>query len=116
MAAESPRNRVPFETSRPWVIGAVLLCAVGTLGAVANSARPRGDVGRAAGFADVLRINPGVVQTEQAAVVSVVTVSGLAALWWSMRRSWPWLLVAGVALTIPTEFMYVVARRFIGYL
>lgn len=111
MAAESPRNRVPFETSRPWVIGAVLLCAVGTLGAVANSARPRGDVGRAAGFADVLRINPGVVRTEQAAVVAVVTVAGLAALWWSLRRSWPWLLVAGVALTIPTEFVYVVARQ-----
>ncbi|MFB4306457.1 hypothetical protein [Actinomadura sp. GTD37] len=111
MAAEAPRNRMPFETSRPWVIGAVLLCVVGTLGAVANSARPRGDVGRAAGFADVLRINPGVVQTEQAAVVAGVTAAGFVALWWSLRRSWPWLLVAGVALTLPTEFVYAVDRN-----
>ncbi|QKW38616.1 hypothetical protein HUT06_35180 [Actinomadura sp. NAK00032] len=111
MATAALRDRIPFETSRPWVIGAVLLCAVGTLGAVANSARPRGDVGRAAGFADVLRINPGVVSAEQAAVVAVVTVAGFAAMWWSLRRSWPWLLVAGVVLTLPTEFVYVVARN-----
>ncbi|MFG2016337.1 hypothetical protein [Actinomadura geliboluensis] len=111
MATAALRDRIPFETSRPWVIGAVLLCAIGTLGAVANSARPRGHVGRAAGFADVLRINPGVVQAEQAAVVAVVTVAGLAAMWWSLRRSWPWLLVAGVVLMLPTEFVYVVARN-----
>lgn len=111
MAIESLRNRIPFETSRPWVVGAVLLCAVGTLGAVANSARPRGDVGRAAGFADVLRINPGVVSPGQAAVVAVVMAAGFAALWWSLRRSWPWLLVVGVALTLPTEFMNVVAHN-----
>ncbi|MFA1540122.1 hypothetical protein [Actinomadura monticuli] len=111
MATESLRGRNPVESSRPWVIGAVLLCAVGTLGAVANSARPRGSVGRAAGFADVLRVNPGVVQTEQAAVVAVVTVAGFAALWWSLRRSWPWLLVAGVTLTLPTELANVVTRN-----
>ncbi|TDC12686.1 hypothetical protein [Actinomadura bangladeshensis] len=93
------------------MIGAVLLCAVGTLGAVANSARPRGDVGRAAGFADVLRINPGVVSVGQTAVVAVVMAAGFAALWWSLRRSWPWLLVAGVALTLPTEFVNVVAHN-----
>ncbi|MEU8343469.1 hypothetical protein AB0C74_17365 [Spirillospora sp. NPDC048832] len=110
MATAALRERIPFETSRPWVIGAVLLCAVGTLGAVANSAHPRGDVGRAAGFADVLRINPGVVSIEQTAVVAGVTVAGFAAMWWSLRRSWPWLLVAGVVLTIPTEFLYLVAR------
>ncbi|TDC44869.1 hypothetical protein E1281_32300 [Actinomadura sp. KC345] len=46
----------------------------------------------------------------QAAVVAGVTAAGFAALWWSMRRSWPWLLVAGVALTLPTEVVYVVAR------
>ncbi|MFA1550694.1 hypothetical protein [Actinomadura chokoriensis] len=100
-----------LNTGGPWVIGAVLLCAVGTLGAVANSARPRGGVGRAAGFADVLRINPGVVSAGQAAVIAVVTAAGFAAMLWSLRWSWPWLLVAGVALTIPTEFVYVVARN-----
>ncbi|MEU8804640.1 hypothetical protein [Spirillospora sp. NPDC048819] len=111
METTASRTNKEFEPSRPWVIGAVLLCAVGTLGAVANSARPRGDVGRAAGFADVLRINPGVVSSGQAVVVAVVTGAGLVALWWSVRRSWPWLLVVGVALAIPTEFVYVVARN-----
>lgn len=111
MATAALKDRIPFETSRPWVIGAVLLCAVGTLGAVANSAHPRGEVGRAAGFADVLRINPGVVSVGQTAVVAVVMAAGFAALWWSLRRSWPWLLVAGVALTLPTEFVNVVAHN-----
>ncbi|MGP4022256.1 hypothetical protein [Actinomadura sp. 3N407] len=77
METTASRTSKEFEPSRPWVIGAVLLCAVGTLGAVANSARPRGDVGRAAGFADVLRINPGVVSYGQAVVVAVVTAAGV---------------------------------------
>ncbi|TDC89152.1 hypothetical protein [Actinomadura sp. 7K507] len=51
------------------------------------------------------------MSTGQAAVVAVVMVAGFAALWWSVRRSWPWLLAAGVVLTIPTEIVYVVARN-----
>lgn len=111
MVARVLRAGGEFEASRPWVIGAVLLCAVGTLGTVVDSATPRGDAGRAAGFADVLRTNPGLVMAESTTVVAVVTAAGLAALWWSLRRTWPWLLLAGVALTIPAELLWVVSRN-----
>ncbi|MFG2248471.1 hypothetical protein [Spirillospora sp. NPDC048823] len=117
MKSSAAPAKTAFEPSRPWVIGAVLLCAVGTLGTVVVAASPGhesgsdigsgigSEVGRAAGFADVFRIHPGLVSVEAAAVIAGVTVAGIAALWWSPRRAWPWLLVMGVVLTIPGEFV-----------
>jgi hypothetical protein len=59
--------------------------------------------GRAAGVADVFRTNPGAVTTATTVAVAVATIAGLAALWWSVRKSWPWLIAAGVLLTLPVE-------------
>lgn len=106
MESAAPRTDGRSEPGRPWVLGAVLLCAVGALGAVAKAAAPESLAGRAPGFADVFRINPGVVTVEAAVVVAAATIAGVAALWWSVRRSWPWLLVAGVALTFFAELAY----------
>ncbi|TDB96064.1 hypothetical protein [Actinomadura sp. 7K534] len=102
---ETPASRTDedFEAIRVLMIGAMVLCAVGTLGAVAKAAAPANIAGRAPGFADVFRINPGVVSVEAAVVVAVVTIAGVAALWWSVRRTWPWLLVAGVVLVLIGE-------------
>lgn len=123
MESTASRTTKVFEPSRPWVIGAVLLCTVGTLGAVVVAAAPGhesgsdigsdigSEVGRAPGFADVFRIHPGLVSVEAAAVVAAVTIAGIAALWWSPRRAWPWLLVMGVVLTIPGEFVDLMSPR-----
>ncbi|WP_165978409.1 hypothetical protein [Actinomadura darangshiensis] len=115
MAGSAARTETQFEPSRPWVVGAVLLCAVGTLGTVAVAASPgsetRDGTRRGPGFADVFRIAPDPATVGASAVVAVVTAAGLAALWWSMRRSWPWLLTAGVVLTIPGEFVQLMSPR-----
>ncbi|MEU8802981.1 hypothetical protein [Spirillospora sp. NPDC048819] len=123
MKSSAAPAKTVLEPSRPWVIGAVLLCAVGTLGAVAVAGSPGSEgggeiggevgseAGRAPGFADVFRIHPGLVSVEAAALVAGVTVAAVAALWWSVRRSWPWLLVAGVVLTIPGEFVFFLSSR-----
>ncbi|MFB4317866.1 hypothetical protein [Actinomadura sp. 21ATH] len=95
----SVRARLEALPGGPWVTGAVLLCTTGTLGAVATSAMPVHVVRRAAGVADVFRVNPGTVTVWYAAVMAVVTAAGLAALCWSVRRSWPWLILSGVMLT-----------------
>ena len=114
MERYATRPNVEFEPSRPWVIGAVLLCAIGTLGSVAVAASPGdetgtrseiGDLGRGPGFADVFRVTPGLMPVEATFVVAALTIAGIVALWWSVRRAWPWLLVAGVVLTIPGEFI-----------
>lgn len=49
----------------------------------------------APGIGDVLRINPGNVTVESAVAMGVATVAGMLALHWSVRRSWPWLILAG---------------------
>src|SRR5690606_3459230 len=107
MASAAPRTDGRSEPGRPSVGGAALRCAVGARGAGAKgAAAPESLAGRAPGFADVFRINPGVVTVEAAVVVAAATIAGVAALWWSVRRSWPWLSVAGVALTLFAELAY----------
>ncbi|MFG2003763.1 hypothetical protein ACGFNU_31855 [Spirillospora sp. NPDC048911] len=91
------------------VVGAVLLCAIGTLGVVSNACAPLDKVGRAPGIADLFRINAGRISVAAAIAMALATILGLLALRWSVRRSWPWLVLAGVLLTLPTEYAHLIA-------
>jgi hypothetical protein len=91
--------------TRPWVIGALLLCTTGTMGVIAVSASPPHLVSRAAGAGDVFRVNPGVVTTWYAVGIATATLAALAALWWTAGRAWPWLVLSGALLTVPPEIV-----------
>ncbi|KAB2346089.1 hypothetical protein [Actinomadura rudentiformis] len=97
------------DVGRLVMIGAVLLCSIGTLGVVSNASAPLDKGGRAPGIADLFRINAGRISVAAAVAMALAAVLGLLALRWSVRRSWPWLLLAGVALTLPNEYAHLIA-------
>lgn len=92
-------------SNRPLVVGTVTLCVIGTLGAVANASAPSARGGRGPGVADVFRLNPTVITIWSGLAMALATLIALLAFRWSVRRSWPWLILAGVLLTLPSEYL-----------